>query len=180
MTYDIVPIDSHRQYFHEAVRIYTIVWDRNEQESTIFFQKYLRFPHYLGYVAKVGNHVVGMAFGTASECGQWWHDKVADHVGRTHPDIQDAWVLTELAVLSEFRGQGIGAALLDAVIQTQPCRNLLLSTPIDNYDARRFYERHGWDYLHRGFAFQKGHTPYVIMHRYKPSPKLATSEHPSV
>lgn len=166
---ELVPFDYQSDLFYDAVRVYTRVWGRNVEDSMMFFRKYTRMPHFHGVVAQVRDHVVGMAFGTASRKGQWWHDKVAAYVGRTHPALQQAWVLTELAVLPSYQDRGIGSRLLAYITQAHPLPHLLLSTQVANVGARRFYERHGWYYLHRGFAFQDGHEPYVIMARTRPT-----------
>lgn len=165
MDIKIVPYDCQLPYFDDALRIYCIVWGRDYHDSLIFFRNYGRLPDFCGYIALVGNHAVGFAFGTRSECGQWWHDKVAQHVGKRHIALQDAWVLTEIAVLAEYRNSDIGGMLHDAVIEQQTHQNVLLSTQVSNIGARRFYERRGWSYLHKGFAFNRGSQPYVVMHR---------------
>ena len=170
MDIKIVPYDCQSMYFYDALRIYCIVWGREHDDSLIFFRNYGRLPDFRGYVALVHNHAVGFAFGTRSENGQWWHDKVAQHVGQGHRALQEAWVLTEIAVLSEYRNSALGGMLHDAVINAQPFPNVLLSTQVNNVGARRFYEQRGWSYLHKGFVFNRGSQPYVVMHRNKQYP----------
>ena len=120
---------------------------------------------FIGYVAVMNEKIVGTAFGTASRAGQWWHDKVAKQVGRNHKALKNAWVLTELAVLEDYRKHHIGGHLHDKVLSEQAYPNVLLSTQVDNIVARQFYENRHWTYLHRGFAFQKDRPPYCIMHK---------------
>lgn len=165
MPVELIAFNYHSSLLYEAVQVYCEVWERNKEDSLMFFQRYARYGHFLGYVASYNSRVIGMGFGTISESGQWWHDKVAQQVGRAHQALQDAWVLTELAVLKEYRNQGIGIALHDRVIREQPFANVLLSTQVSNTGARRFYERQGWTYLHAGFAFQRGRPFYCIMHK---------------
>ncbi len=153
----------------EAVRIYATVWQRDTEDSFVFFRSSLDLPEYVGYAALLQDRVVGFAWGTASLPGQWWHDKVAQRVNPAHPALQNAWVLTELAVLAPYRNQNIGGLLHDRVLAEQPFPNALLSTQVSNIGARRFYERRGWRYLHRGFSFQRGNQAYAIL--YKSLPK---------
>ncbi len=56
-------------------------------------------------------------------------------------------------------------ALMETLLAAQPCPRALLSTEVNNAGARRLYERHGWSYLHPGFAFNPGGQPYVVMRR---------------
>jgi len=165
MSVKIIPYHYRSPLLQEAVRIYTTVWERDKEDSFFFFRKFAQYSHFYGFVAQVDERVVGMTFGTTSLPGQWWHDKVAAQVGADHPALHHAWVLTELAVLAAYRNQQIGAMLLDHVLDVQPFPNVLLSTQASNSKAQRFYERHGWRYLHPGFAFNRGHEPYVIMHK---------------
>lgn len=162
---ELIPFHYHSPLLYEAVQIYCAVWQRDKDESVMFFQRYTRMTDFIGYIARMGNRYIGMVFGTLSETGQWWHDKVTAQLGSKHPALQDAWVLTELAVLAPYRNAGIGGILHDRIIAEQPHRNVLLSTQVDNIAAKRFYYRRGWTLLHAGFAFQRGCDPYCIMHR---------------
>jgi ribosomal protein S18 acetylase RimI-like enzyme len=151
---------------HEAVDIYVQVWQRNPEASLLFFRKNTRLEHFRGYLARVRGRAVGMVFGTISEPGQWWHDNVTLHLGTAHPALQNAWVLSELAVLEPYQGNGIGSRLHDAIVAAQPADNMLLSTQKANQNARRFYENRGWSYLHNGFSFNPNRPHYVIMHKH--------------
>ena len=56
-------------------------------------------------------------------------------------------VLSHMAVDAAHRGDGVGAVLLDAFVDTakaQGARSIRLSTAANNVAAQRFYERHGW------------------------------------
>ncbi len=162
----LVPFGSKVDHLlREAVRIYATVWQRDQEDSFVFFRNSLDMPEHHGFVALLNERAVGFAWGTASLPGQWWHDKVAERVDRGHPALQNAWVLTELAVLAPYRNQHIGGLLHDRILREQPFPNALLSTQVSNDGARRFYEERGWRYLHRGFAFQRGNQPYAVMYK---------------
>lgn len=161
--------DAASPLLHHAVDIYAQVWERSVEDSLLFLRKHTRQKYFKGFVACVDETPVGMVFGTISQTGQWWHDKVAMHVGRHHPALQQAWMLTELAVLPAYRNRAIGGKLHDAVVQAQPLPNMLLSTQQSNTGAQRFYERRGWQMLHTGFAFSRYSEKYVIMCRERES-----------
>ena len=95
--------------------------------------------------------VVGFAWGYTGERGQWWSDRVAS----TLPDEARSWVgghfeLVELAVLPEFRGRGLGRALLRAVTDVPHERLLLQTSEAADDPARRLYASEGWRVLGPG------------------------------
>lgn len=161
----VEPFRPGSELFDNAVRVYAVTWQRNYDKSRAMMAMFEHYPAYRGLAALDGERVVGMAFGHLSLPGQWWHDRVAAQVGLDHPALQQAWVLVELAVLPPYRSKGIGKGLLGALLERQPFPRTLLSTQLENYRARRFYEAQGWDYLHNGFMFSPGQPPYVVMCR---------------
>lgn len=55
--------------------------------------------------------------------------------------------IDDLVVTKDVRGQGLGAQLLahaQQIAEKENCQGLRLCTGVDNHDAKRFYERHGW------------------------------------
>lgn len=153
-------------YLDATVRVYMHTWGNDDWEgSHAFFAKYAKYPNFHGLVAIHNEEVIGFGFGTRSQAGQWWHDRVALQVGKDNLALQDAWVLVELAVLPAFRNRKIGGNLLASLLGHVPLSRALLSTQRNNTKARRFYERHGWQYLHHGFAFQPFGQEYVVMNR---------------
>jgi ribosomal protein S18 acetylase RimI-like enzyme len=161
----IEPFDLDSPFWPGAIDVYTRTWLMDRDRALYFFTRQASRPDFRGLVAVAGDEVVGMVFGSHSQPGQWWYDHVALRLGEDHPALQDAWMLTELAVAPEWRGQGIGAALHDAVLAAQPCTRVLLSTEVSNDLARDMYEHRGWRYLHPGFAFEPGRPEFAIMHR---------------
>jgi ribosomal protein S18 acetylase RimI-like enzyme len=165
--FSFAPLQPGTPFFADAVRLYLATWPRDGSALGIgdFFASYAALPDYHGLVAAQAGALVGFGFGARSLPGQWWHDRVAAQVGVEHPALQDAWALVDLAVASACRDQGIGSALLETLLAAQPLPRALLSTEVSNAGARRLYERHGWSYLHPGFAFNPGDQPYVVMGR---------------
>ena len=160
------PFDASSATFEEVIGIYLEVFGGEQEEIRAFITRYATaLPDWRGYVALVGETVAGMGFGTRSLRGQWWHDKLAAQVGVKHPALQDVWVLVDLAVRTAYQNRGIGAAIMNALLASQPCPRALLSTEVANTGARRLYTRNGWRLIHPGFAFIPGQQPYVVMAR---------------
>ena len=164
--YTLEPFDASSPTFDEVIRIYLEVFGGEAEGIREFIARYATtLLDWRGYVARVGARVVGMGFGTRSLPGQWWHDRVAAEVGADDQALQDAWVLVDLAVRRAYRNRGIGAAMMNTLLASQPWPRALLSTEVANAGARRLYTRNGWRLLHPGFVFISGQQPYVIMAR---------------
>ena len=159
------PFRKGAQPMREASRIYADVWSYDSCDAGYLLRQYPQMPCFYGCLAQLDGRTVGMGFGTDSVRGVWWHDRVSDEIGEGHPALQNAWVLTELAVLESFRNAGIGATILDYLTTHQPRKNMLLSTHADNAAAIRFYERQGWYVLHPGFPFHRRGKHFAIMAR---------------
>lgn len=149
-----------------ALDIYARVWpDRDRAAARESFSRYARYEGFLGLVAFVEDEPAGVAYGATSRPGIWWHDKAADGLGASHPALQDAWRLVELAVVDEYRQQGVGSRLHDALLAAHPNARVLICTAVHNSRARGMYERRGWHYVARSFDFPGEPHPYVIMGR---------------
>ena len=148
----------------DALRVYARVWpDRSPADARGNFTRYAGYDGFCGLVAFVGDEAVGVGYGARSVPGVWWHDQVTPHFGTDHPALRDAWRLVELAVIEDYRRLGIGGLLHDALLATQPCPRVLLSTAVANERARTMYERRGWYYVHPAFDFPGEPHRYAIM-----------------
>lgn len=166
-------MEAGSAYFDGAVNVYSLTWHQAWESAYHFFLRCaLWVPDYRAFVAirPPENEVIGFAFGNRSEAGQWWYDKIAEHVGADHPALQNVFSLTELAVLEAYHGMGVGTSLHNILVDSAPCPRMLLSTGVSNQRARQFYERRGWYYVHMGFVFAAGQEPYLIMGKEREKP----------
>ncbi|MFK4082473.1 GNAT family N-acetyltransferase [Kribbella sp. NPDC020789] len=104
-----------------------------------------------GHGARAGSdgEVVGFAYGFTGRRGQWWSDRIAAAI---LPEMAAEWIgghfeVVELAVLPQAQGQGIGTALMTALVDGLPHRRMLLTTYADDRPAPRLYRRLGWQVL---------------------------------
>lgn len=113
------------------------------------FERHASRDGYRLVTATNGGQVVGFAWGYVGQRGQYWSDLAADALS---PDVASRWVgghfeFVELAVLPKHRGQGLGQALHDQLLDGVN-RRCLLSTSDDPDDpAVRLYSRRGWQKL---------------------------------
>ncbi len=74
--------------------------------------------------------------------------------------------ITNIAVLQKFRRQGVAAALLNKLCETESLEKLMLDVRVSNTAARALYEKHGFsvDGIRKGF-YSKPREDAVLMSR---------------
>lgn len=168
----VIPLHRYSVYLDDAVAVYAEYVRHEGDYQRQFFLNTMDLPDYHGLVAVYRDRVLGFAFGNRSGPGHWWHDRVAEAIGKRHPALRKAWVLTQFNVLQAYRGQGVGTHLHNAILACHRYPNVLLSTQDHNRGAQRFYHRHGWRILHQHLRFSRDDEPYTIMHWQRDQPSL--------
>jgi ribosomal protein S18 acetylase RimI-like enzyme len=117
------------------------------------------------FIAEDNGAVLGMAYGYHGEDGQWWHDAVARWIGPRLAErwLSDAFEVVEVAVAPAAQGQGIGTALVTALVEGRPERTAVLSTRTDSR-AHELYARLGFEYLAQ-MTFTAAGWPFYVMGR---------------
>lgn len=151
--------DAFEEYLETFLEVFPQDWDAARE----FLVRYATYPSYHGLIARLEGVCVGMVFGVEAFRGNWWVERVVSELGDSSPALQDAFCLVDLGVREDWRGAGIGAALMQAVLAAQPHPRAVLSTQVANTGAQRFYLRRGWRMLHPGFVFAHGQEPYCVM-----------------
>jgi len=84
------------------------------------------------FVAKIGHKIVGFIF----FCHKWW-DRIYGEIGEIH----------ELAIASEYKGQGIGKALMQKAMSSLGRYNNIFGLWVGekNEVAKRFYKKFGFE-----------------------------------
>jgi len=108
------------------------------------YERWLRDPDTFFVLAEAAGEPVGYAFVTIGLPYAGWAtgDRLAE--------------LETLSVLADCRGEGVGAALLEAVwkrLAELGVSDMAITTTMTNVDAQRFYEREGF---HRRFVVYYG------------------------
>lgn len=99
--------------------------------------------------ARVDGRVVGFAYGFTGRRGQWWPDRIAEAVSA---ELAEEWIgghfeVVELAVHPDAQRNGLGTALMTALMSGLPHDKALLTTYSDDRPAPRLYRRLGWQVL---------------------------------
>lgn len=130
-----------------------------------FAASHSRYPDFGCRAALDGNAVVGIGYGYGSNPGQWWHDAVrralASQTAQTW--LVDAFELSELHVLPEYQGRGLGRAMLVSLVAGIPHSAVLLSTPEGPTRAFALYRRLGFVDLARYHLFAGDARPFAVL-----------------
>jgi ribosomal protein S18 acetylase RimI-like enzyme len=112
-----------------------------------------------------GGSLVGFGYGYTTRPGQWWHDLVCKAMSpEAAADwLSDSFELSELHVLPEYQGEGIGRQLLVTLAAGIPHRAMLLSTPDSDTRAFRLYRHTGFVDLARHYLFPGDARPFAVL-----------------
>ena len=118
-------------------------------ERRTLYESVFRKPETFLFLARIRHELAGYALGHVLGSGEsWWSDtwRTGDRVGE----------LESISVQPEYRGEGIGSALLDAVdaeFGRLGVHDQVIGVLPGNVEALRLYERRGfrptWMYLSR-------------------------------
>ena len=108
---------------------------------------------------------VGFGYGYTTMPGQWWHDLVrrAMTAQMAADWLTDSFELSELHVLPEYQGCGIGRDLMHQLAGSIPHRAVLLSTPDADTRAFRMYRRLHFVDLARHYLFPGDTRPFAVL-----------------
>ena len=163
---------SGRQ-FHERVNdamgIYVRAMnypDVTGYQRAVSARKHITLPDFACRAALLDDDtLVGFGYGYTTRAGQWWHDLVRRAVDAdTAQDwLADAFELSELHVLPDYQGMGIGRRLLLALASGLPHEVMLLSTPDSDTRAFRLYRDTGFVDLARNYLFPGDARPFAVL-----------------
>jgi ribosomal protein S18 acetylase RimI-like enzyme len=114
--------------------------------------------------------LVGFGYGYTTAPGQWWHDLVRKALDKQQAQewLGNAFELSELHVLPEFQGAGIGRVLLTELAAALPHDAILLSTPDVDTRAFRLYRHLGFIDLRRHYLFPGDVRPFAVLGAWLP------------
>jgi ribosomal protein S18 acetylase RimI-like enzyme len=109
--------------------------------------------------------LVGFGYGYTTRPGQWWHDLVRRALDREAAQewLVDAFELSELHVLPEYQGFGIGRRVLTSLAGSLSHSVMLLSTPDADTRAFRLYRDTGFVDLARNYLFPGDARPFAVL-----------------
>jgi ribosomal protein S18 acetylase RimI-like enzyme len=155
----------------EILAIYGATMDQPWETMELrrgFFASHTDRPEFRAVAALgAGDELLGFTLGCRSLPDQWWHQQVAQALT---PEEYRRWLLDsyeviELHVHPESQGHGLGATLVEALVDGLTEATLVLSALEGETRARRFYRRLGFQDLVRNCLFGGDPRPFVILGR---------------
>lgn len=140
--------------------------DHTGAQRAVSAAKHTRLDGFACRVALDGhNRLIGFGYGYTTRPGQWWHDLVRRALVREQTDhwLDDAFELSELHVLPDGQGSGIGRELLTLLAGGIPHAAMLLSTPDSDTRAFRLYRHLGFADLARNYLFPGDGRPFAVL-----------------
>ena len=158
----------------EAMRIYARAMNYPYSAADQRAVTARRHAHNTGFASRAAlladGTLVGFGYGYTTAPGQWWHDLVRKAL--TAPLaaewLHDAFELSELHVLPEYQGHGIGRRLLLDLAAGLPHASMLLSTPDADTRAFRLYRDLGFHDLRRQYLFPGDARPFAVLGAHLP------------
>ncbi len=158
-----------REHLRETLRIYGAAMDYPDSVVDA------RYGHAASHTTRMGFEAVaafdpedvltGFGYGYTTRRGQWWHDQVADALGRTRSRqwLRDSFELCEFHVRPDQQGMGIGRILLRALLSGIGHPRVVLSTPDSDTRAFRLYRSEQFVDLQRNHYFPGDTRPFAIL-----------------
>jgi ribosomal protein S18 acetylase RimI-like enzyme len=153
----------------EAMRIYARAMNYPRSAADQRAVTARRHTHNEGFACRAAllgdGTLIGFGYGYTTAPGQWWHDLVrkalTDELAAEW--LPDAFELSELHVLPEFQGHGVGRQVLLDLAGGIPHGAMLLSTPDSDTRAFRMYRRLGFRDLRRRYLFPGDARPFAVL-----------------
>jgi ribosomal protein S18 acetylase RimI-like enzyme len=182
-TITLQPFTPDSPLFPGVTRAFKLTWPTRFLSLNDAADPIRRHATYGGFkgVAAVTSQreVVGFTYGYTDSPGQWWHEYIARVIGVAEADRQltGSFCLTELAVLPQWRRQGLGRRLIHAILADLPHNHAVLSTQCDNATAIALYQSLGWFMIVERMLFNVAGPEYTILAYELPATR-ATYDHP--
>ncbi|GLZ38620.1 GNAT family N-acetyltransferase [Actinokineospora sp. NBRC 105648] len=170
--------DELRARLREALSLYVTAMrypkGTAEQRAPMWLAHMLRAGWRSVVALDADNRMLGVAYGYQGAPGQWWHEQVkrgvTEHRGH---EVAETWMtdyfeLTELHVLPDTQGQGIGNELVRRLVAGATNGKVLLSTPEGPSKAWSLYRRLEFQDVLRHYQFAGDPRPFGVLGRTLP------------
>ncbi|GAB2752092.1 GNAT family N-acetyltransferase [Kitasatospora kifunensis] len=122
-------------------------------------------PGVIALGALRAGRLVGFGYGMPNLREHWWSTVIEPYLeANGHGDWLDGvFAITELHVLPEYQGQGLGTTLIRSLCERSGLPRSILSAIDAETPARRLYRSLGYRDLARAVRFPNTDRPYVVM-----------------
>ncbi|GAA1070048.1 GNAT family N-acetyltransferase [Kitasatospora nipponensis] len=122
-------------------------------------------PGVLALGALNAGRLVGFGYGMPNRREHWWSTVIQPYLeARGHGEwLDEVFAVTELHVLPDYQGRGLGSALIRALCEQSGRSRSILSAIDAETPARRLYRSLGYRDLARAVRFPNTDRPYAVM-----------------
>ncbi|MEU1423241.1 GNAT family N-acetyltransferase [Kitasatospora sp. NPDC005751] len=122
-------------------------------------------PGVIALGALSGGRLVGFGYGMPNRREHWWSTVIQPYLeaGGHGVWLDEVFAITELHVLPEFQGQGIGSTLIRTLCARSGLSRTILSAIDAETPARRLYRSLGYRDLARAVHFPNTERLYAVM-----------------
>ena len=164
----LVDADGFAPLLDRAAEIYGAAMQRTPDlvaQRRDIIAGHLDRQDFLAAIAVEADTLVGFGYGYHGRPGEWWHDVVAEALGRDRARrwMADAFELAELHVDPSRHSEGIGRRLLDTVLAAASGATVVLSTHDRESPARALYRSTGFVDLLCDFRFPGSQEIYAVL-----------------
>ncbi|MDH6579668.1 GNAT family N-acetyltransferase [Kitasatospora sp. MAP5-34] len=151
-----------------ALDVQTVAFGLSPEEVAVRLQivgRHALQPGVIAFGAMHGGQLVGFGYGMPNHREHWWSTVIEPHLeARGYGDwLDDVFAITELHVLPEFQGYGLGSSLIRTLCERSGRPRSILSAIDAETPARRLYRSLGYRDLARAVRFPNTVRPYVVM-----------------
>lgn len=117
-----------------------------------------------------GGRLVGFGYGMPNRREHWWSTVIEPYLAAGGHDgwLDGVFAVTELHVLPDHQGRGVGSALIRALTAGSGLERSILSAIDAETPARRLYRSLGYRDLARAVHFPNTDRPYAVMGAHLP------------
>ncbi|GAA2752448.1 GNAT family N-acetyltransferase [Kitasatospora cinereorecta] len=122
-------------------------------------------PGVIALGALAEGRLVGFGYGMPNRRDHWWSTVIEPYLAARGNDhwLDDVFAVTELHVLPEYQGRGIGSSLIRTLCERSGRPRSILSAIDAETPARRLYRALGYQDLARAVRFPNTVRPYAVM-----------------
>ncbi|MFF2081872.1 GNAT family N-acetyltransferase [Kitasatospora sp. NPDC058162] len=152
----------------QALEVQAVAFGLTPEEVAVRLHivgRHARQPGVIAFGAMSGGRLVGFGYGMPNQRDHWWSTVIEPYLtARGYEDWLDGvFAVTELHVLPEFQGQGVGSRLIRLLCEGSGLDRSILSAIDAETPARRLYRALGYRDLARAVRFPATDRLYAVM-----------------
>ena len=152
----------------QALEVQAVAFGLTPEEVAVRLHivgRHAQQPGVIAFGAMSGGRLVGFGYGMPNQREHWWSTVIEPYLSaRGHADwLDDVFAVTELHVLPEFQGQGVGSRLIRLLCEGSGLERSILSAIDAETPARRLYRSLGYRDLARAVRFPATDRLYAVM-----------------